>query len=207
MSGTRPRGRPVSEKLAHDLIEAAIALLEEKGSFDAVSIEALCARAGVSKASFYRRWPDRDHFIVMLLQGLRQLPPPGDPVASLRGDPIASLRADLIAILDSIFGDDPRRTRIVHAALVSEGRKNRPLMEMMFRHVIAPRRKALLDRLRAGLAQGELRADTDITALYEILSAPVLKLVMLSNFDQPIPHRFAERIVDQALRGAAPEKG
>jgi AcrR family transcriptional regulator len=196
LSGKRPRGRPFSETLDHDFIESAVALLMEKGSFDAVSIDAVCRRTGASKASFYRRWPDRNRFILAIMDSLRPSPMPAGTAGSLRDD--------LVAILDGWFGPDPLRTRIVHSALVAEGRKNRSLMELFFKDKVAPRRKALLDRLRRAVAEGELSGETDVTIFYEFLTAPVLKIMLLADPDQPVPHRFAERIVDQALRGGGP---
>ena len=199
MSDKRQRGRPFSEKLDHEFIESAIALLVEKGSLDAVSIDAVCVRTGASKASFYRRWPDRNRFIMAIMDSLRPAPLPASPSGSLRDD--------LIALLEGWFGFDPERTRTVSAALVAEGRRNRELMGMFFRERVAPRRKALLERLRKAMADGEIDRNTDITILYEIITAPVLKLMLLTGLEQAIPHRLAERLVDQALRGALPAAG
>ena len=176
-----------------------MALLEERRSFDDVSIDAVCARAGASKASFYRRWPDRDRFVLAVLGSLRGQPLPAGHTPSLR--------EDLVTILESMFGFDQRRTRIVHSALVAEGRRNRELMDMVFRELIAPRRRAVLERIRQGIRDGDLAADTDVTALYELLTAPILKVMMLSDPDQAPPHSLAARLVDQALRGAEPREG
>jgi AcrR family transcriptional regulator len=198
LSDKRRRGRPFSEKLDHEFIESAVALLVEKGSLDAVSIDAVCAKTGASKASFYRRWPDRNRFIMAIMDSLRPAPLPASS---------GSLRDDLVAILDGWFGFDPERTRTVSAALVAEGRRNRELMAMFFRERVAPRRKALLERLRKAMADGEIDRNTDITMLYEIITAPVLKLMLLTGLEQTIPHRLAERLVDQALRGALPAAG
>ena len=196
MSGKRPRGRPFSDTLDQKFIESAIALLVEKGSFEAVSIDAVCRLTGASKASFYRRWPDRNHFILAIMESLRLAPPP-------RGRQ-GSLRDDLVTILQGWFGADPRRTRIVHSALVNEGRRNRELMVLFFRERVGPRRKALLERLRLGIAEGELDRDTDVTMFYELLTAPILKAILLAEPAQPVPHRLVERVVDQALRGGRP---
>jgi AcrR family transcriptional regulator len=194
--GRRQRGRPVSEKLDRDFIEAAMGLLKENGSFEAVSIDAVSARAGASKASFYRRWPDRDRFILTVIESLRQPPLPNGPSASLR--------SDLIEVLDGMFGYDPERTRLVHAAVAARGRKNKTFRHLLFRDVVAPRRKALLDRIRLAIAEGDLDPGLDVTIFFELLTAPILKVMMLTDSDQPIPHRLAERVVDQALRGALP---
>src|ERR671910_2923677 len=55
---TRPPGRPRSERAHHAILQAANELLESDG-FAAVTMEAIAERAGVSKATIYRWWPNR----------------------------------------------------------------------------------------------------------------------------------------------------
>jgi AcrR family transcriptional regulator len=193
LTDKRQPGRPVSADLQGRLFAAAGDLIEETGSLQEVSIDAICGRAGASKASFYRRWPDRDAFFLALIADLR-MPPLADGVSP-------SLPADLADILQNMFGTDIRRTRIVHSALVAESRRNRDLIDRYLAHVVIPRRTALFERLRLGVAEGALPAATDIDMLAEMLTAPVLKLLLLADPDLPIPERFVERLVEEALRG------
>lgn len=195
MSDLKRRGRPVEAGLDERLFAAAIGLVERGGSFGDVSVDAVCAAAGASKASFYRRWSDRDAFIVALMASLRK---PRLP------DLDGSLEDDLVAMLDTMFGEDPRRTRAIHAALISEGRRNRRIIEAYLRDVVQPRREAVVARLQAGVEAGVLAADTDIAVLHELLTAPVLKYLMLHDPDVPVPDDFTSRLVHQALAGARP---
>lgn len=180
------------------LVEAALGLVEESYSFDRLSVDAVCRRARASKASFYRRWPDRESFILATLDRLR-------PAPLARGE-TGSLRDDLIAILRSMFGFDLRRTRIVNAALVAEGRRNPGLKQRYIAEIVQPRRRALTDRLDHAAAAGALPADTDVYALHELLTAPVLKQVMMADPDESVADDFIERLVDQALRGGEPRQ-
>src|SRR5215217_4025925 len=54
----RPPGRPRSERAHRAILQAANDLLESEG-FAAVTVEAIAERAGVSKATVYRWWPNR----------------------------------------------------------------------------------------------------------------------------------------------------
>src|ERR1700753_3749508 len=54
-----PRGRPRSAKAHEAILEAAAGLLLEHG-LDAVSMDEVAARAGVSKATIYRWWPTKE---------------------------------------------------------------------------------------------------------------------------------------------------
>lgn len=196
MTAKRPRGRPVEAALAARLIAAAVGLIEEKRSFEAVSVEAVCAAAGASKASFYRRWKDRDAFVAAMMESLREPPLPAGPTASLEDD--------LIGMIEGMFGTDMRRTRIVHAALVMEGRRNRAMIEAYLHDVVKPRRAAVSARLRKAAADGDIAPDSDIAILHELLTAPVLKFMLLTDPDIPVPHDFVPRLVRQILRGARP---
>ena len=55
---TRRPGRPRSEQAEQAIIEATLDLFAERG-FEGVCVEAVAARAGVGKATIYRRWPNR----------------------------------------------------------------------------------------------------------------------------------------------------
>ena len=56
--GSRSPGRPRSERARRAILRAANELLEGEG-FAAVTVEAIAERAGVSKATVYRWWPNR----------------------------------------------------------------------------------------------------------------------------------------------------
>ena len=55
----RPPGRPRSVRADEAIIDAVLDLLAEGTTVEALTIEAVAARAGVGKATIYRRWPTR----------------------------------------------------------------------------------------------------------------------------------------------------
>src|SRR5215510_2614841 len=83
-------GRPRSARADEAIIEAVLDLLAEGTPAEALSIEAVAARAGVGKATIYRRWSNKEALLV-------------DAVASVKGEPprIAgeSVRDDLVTLL------------------------------------------------------------------------------------------------------------
>src|SRR5882757_5788556 len=83
-------GRPRSPQADEAIIEAVLDLLAEGTPFEALSIEAVAARAGVGKATIYRRWSSKETLLV-------------DAVATLKGDPArisgVSVREDLITLI------------------------------------------------------------------------------------------------------------
>ena len=56
---TKQRGRPRSERARKAILEAAAELLLAR-PLEAVSMDAVAERAGVSKATIYRWWPTKE---------------------------------------------------------------------------------------------------------------------------------------------------
>src|SRR6201996_2713157 len=81
-----PRGRPRSAKAQEAILQAAAGLLLEHG-LDAVSMDEVAARAGVSKATIYRWWPTKETLALDALYTEYSVaaPVPRD-TGSLRGD-------------------------------------------------------------------------------------------------------------------------
>src|SRR5215469_1237310 len=111
---TEPRrpGRPRSEQADQAILSAALDLFAKSGP-DALCIEQVAAKAGVGKATIYRRWPGKED---MLLDALGNL---GTDLPTPQG---RSVRADLVALLNAICKEaaDPRRARLF-ALLQGEG--------------------------------------------------------------------------------------
>ena len=87
------RGRPRSAEADRAILNAAVDLLAERG-LAAMSIEEVAARAGVGKATIYRRWSSKgllalDAFVTSF-QEQQPLPDTG----TLRGDLIAEAQHD-----------------------------------------------------------------------------------------------------------------
>ena len=59
----RPRGRPRSATADQAIRDAAVELFAERG-FEGVSVEDVAERAGVSRATIYRRYPSKVDLIV-----------------------------------------------------------------------------------------------------------------------------------------------
>jgi AcrR family transcriptional regulator len=190
--GHRRPGRPRSERAERAIIEAALALFAECG-VDALCIEKVAARAGVGKATIYRRWPGKEDLLIDALASLKT------PLPEPRG---RSAREDLIALLQAMSADtaDPRRTR-EFALLMGEGQKYPRLLARYEETVVEPRREVFRQVLRRGAATGELRADIDVdAALFMLVGA-----VMIRGRYEPevISPEYAERVVDELLRGLA----
>ncbi len=69
VSGTN-RGRPRSEAVHRNILNATISLLNEVG-VEKLSIEMIAQHAGVGKASIYRRWANKEALVVEALEQIK----------------------------------------------------------------------------------------------------------------------------------------
>ncbi len=187
----RRPGRPRSELAERAIIDAALSVFAESGP-DGLCIEQVAARAGVGKATIYRRWPGKED---LLLDALAALKP---PLPQPRG---RSVREDLVAVVDAMCRDaaDPRRAR-QFALVQGEGAKYPRLMTRFIETVVEPRREVVRSVLRRGVATGEFRDDADIEAALYLLRGAALAS---TGHQEPVPPDYAEHVVDTLLRGVA----
>jgi AcrR family transcriptional regulator len=191
LDGPVPRrpGRPRSEAAERAIIEAALDLFAESGP-DGLCMEQVAARAGVGKATIYRRWPGKEDLLLDALASLKI------PLPEPQG---RSVREDLTAVLDVMCQDaaDPRQARQI-ALLQGEGARYPRLMARFVETVVEPRRELVRSILRRGVTTGELREDTDIEAAMFMLRGASLAR---SLYGQKPLEDYASRAVDELLRG------
>jgi len=187
----RRRGRPRSAQAEQAILAAALDLIAERGP-EGLGIEQVAARAGVGKATIYRRWPGKED---MLLDAVGSL---GSSLPVPQG---RSVRADLVALLDSFCKEaaDPRRARLF-ALLHGEGLRYPRLLARYTAAVVQPRQAIVASVLRRGLATGELREDTDIEAATFLLNGAVLASM---SGREHLDARYARRVVEELMRGLA----
>ena len=187
---SRRLGRPRSEQAEQAIIEATLDLFAEQG-FEGVCVEAVAARAGVGKATIYRRWPNKEELLLAAFGSLKS------PFPEPKG---ISVRDDLLAMVEVMCADkaDPRKARR-YALLLGEGEKYPRLMARYKETVVEPRREAMRAVIRRGIQTGELRPDTDI----EIAMLTLTGVIMAHEKtpDREFDGDFAARLVDGLLLG------
>ena len=162
---SRRPGRPRSEQAEQAIIEATLDLFAEQG-FEGVCVEAVAARAGVGKATIYRRWPNKEELLLAAFGSLKS------PFPEPKG---VSVRDDLLAMVEVMCADkaDPRKARR-YALLLGEGEKYPRLMARYKETVVEPRREAMRAVIRRGIQTGELRPDTDVEIAMLTLTGAIM---------------------------------
>jgi AcrR family transcriptional regulator len=186
----RRPGRPRSERADRAIIEATLSLLAESGAAG-LCIEKVAARAGVGKATIYRRWPGKEDLLLDAVACLKA------PLPEPRG---LSVRDDLLALLEAMCEQfaDPCHMR-EFALLLGEGAAYPRLMTRYTETVIEPRREVIRAVLRRGAVTGELREDIDVDAALFMMIGSVLARSRYG--DAPVEPGYARRVVDEMLSG------
>ncbi|WP_245908071.1 TetR/AcrR family transcriptional regulator [Pseudosporangium ferrugineum] len=191
--GRKAPGRPRDARAAEAILDAVTTLLGEGQSADSLSIEAVAAKAGVGKATIYRRWANKEALLI-------------DAVARMKGPlPVPageSVRDDLIMLVSHGRNRRMERYGKVTACLMPEMVRS-PEMHAVYQAAIEPRREVMRQVLRRGIETGELRADLDIELTLLMISGPTVAQNML-HWNPRVPiEGYAEALVDAILRGAA----
>ena len=184
---TPRRGRPRAEGLDEALLDVTLDLAGEVG-IHGMSMDDLAQRAGVSKATIYRRWPSKERLV---LEALNHAMRPFDLIDT------GTLRNDLDAYLVEL------------ARRMSEGKASDVLPDLIAASVRDPNLRSSLDEyiryrrqplqtiLGRGTQRGELAADTDVEVLIDALIGPFVYRRLLSH--EPLDDDFVERLLQTVL--------
>jgi AcrR family transcriptional regulator len=186
----RPRlGRPRDPKVDEAILRAVLDLAAEHGLAE-VTVDAVAQRAGVGKATIYRRWMGKE---AMVLDAWREL------VTPLELPDTGNLRADLRAALDRLaLRRDDRLARLL-PQLVAAARVNAGLGETLAA-LLDERRRPLQTLLRRAVDRGELRDDVDLQLIHDMIVGPLVYRVLL--YGTAPGERRLDELVELVLRAA-----
>lgn len=192
----RPVGRPRSLRAHEAILEAARAELVEHG-FSRLKLEHVAARAGVGKATIYRRWPSKEALAGELLAGLVAPHIAVADVGDTRAELTACVATTVHAVAETPFGPVVR-------ALLSQIAVNPAIGDPFRNTAVRARRDEVARVVTRGIARGDLREDADVGVATELLVGPVyFRLVFGGALDED----FARRIAESAYRGLAHAPG
>lgn len=157
-----------------------------------MSIEEVASRAGVGKATIYRRWPSKGALALdAFVAEFRQQQPLPD-TGSLRGDLRAGLSAWVRAVTQTpvgrILGD--LIGEIQHDSDLAASYRERVLEQLRRQHRI------MLDR---AISRGEIPAGTDREVVLDLLFGAAQHRLLLGHL--PLSDRFVRDLVEVILRG------
>ncbi|MDQ6673783.1 MAG: TetR/AcrR family transcriptional regulator [Chloroflexota bacterium] len=186
------RGRPRSDRVHRAILDATRQLLIDEGFAD-LRLEHVAARAGVGKATIYRRWPSKEALALELLMQLAGPHIAVQDTGDTRAELLTAVTNAMRAVVETPFGP-------VIRALLSQIAIN-PVLGDPFRASVVQARRAEVARvIQRGVARGDLRPDVETDVATELLVGPVYFRLM---FGGQLTQDFAERVVDAVLHGYA----
>lgn len=185
LSGIRSRRAPERRTA---VLESVYALLAEVG-YDRMTMDAVAARAHVSKATIYRTWPDKPDLVAEALGRRFQENTVPTDTGSLRGD----LMALVTAACETCNGPAGEVVSGVLTAAALNPSLARTLHESLYERKHAIHQTVV----RRAVDRGEVHPDTDPHLLHEVLFALVLTRRLKVN--EPFDERFARHVVDDVL--------
>lgn len=190
MSERKQRGRPRNEAASFKVLEAARELLAE-GGIAAVTIEELAARAGISRPTIYRSWPNAKAVAMAALIEATAAAPQAAAGGTVRGE-LKRVVKDLVAAFSTPAGRSA-------AELIAAADHSTELAKAFRHHVLLKVRERVLEILGNGVKRGDIRKRLDLEAAADLVMAPVFFRLMVGH--RPLSADFAETIVEQALEG------
>jgi len=188
----KARGRPRSEPARQAILAAAADLLLTRG-LAAVSMDAVAARAGVSKATIYRWWPTKETLALdALYEQLTEPSPEAPDTGTLRGDLLALLTGWIGRVGDRPFG------RVI-GALVTEAGTD-PVFGKLYRErYVEPRRAQARLIFTRAIGRGEISVGTDVEAAIDLLYGALYHRLLHGH--APLTQEFVETVVGIVVAG------
>ena len=190
--------RPRSIQAHRKVLEAAAELFAQQG-IDATSMDSIAEASGVSKATIYKHWPDKDALCLEVLgyvHGLDEEPPVFDS-GDFRADLIAALRhqpaADRQAMKEKIWPH-----------LMAYSARNRAFGDAWRARVLEPARVGLAAILRRGEKLGVLRSGIDPEIGIALLLGPMMyRHIFAQRLGRRVPKDLEVHVVDAFLTAFA----
>jgi AcrR family transcriptional regulator len=186
------RGRPSPDEVREKVVRIAGELLTECG-YLAMTVDELATRAGVSKKTLYRWWPNKAAIVAEVLAERTVVHPVPD---------LGDTRRELLLVFELAVeyarGADMSAVVFILEAAGDEAAVVRDLID----RVIAPRRDLARGAVQRGIARGDLPPDIDIDALIDLWSG--FAAFRQTARSMTVSPHIADQLVDLALAGHTP---
>jgi AcrR family transcriptional regulator len=188
---------PRAERSKQAILDATRELMNEEGGVRTLTVEAVAARSGVAKTTIYRRWRDKWELALdaVMIDMLPRFANPND---------VGDTRKELITFVDSVtklWAAPPYGPAM--QGLISQIATEPELARVYREQVVEPRREQLRPVIERGIARGDLRPDTDLRLVHELLVGPILYRLLLSG--PPLDRKLTTSLADAVLDSFSPD--
>lgn len=178
------KGKPREDAILTSTIE----LLGEVG-YEAMTMDAVAARAHASKATMYRRWRNKAALVTAALDSL-------DAEQNAAIPDTGTLRSDLVAVMKSARDRaTPAYIATIHG-LVIAARRDRALAASLRSHVENDELSPFQAVLRRAVEKKWLPADAPTSLVHDVAEAMIVRQLQTGS---PFDRAFISRVVDDVL--------
>jgi len=186
----RGRGRPRDPGTDARITTAAAELMLQRG-FDKTTVDDVAARAGVGKATVYRRWPSKEDLAVAAMESLYDSEIPEPDTGSIVTDLTQSYRSALT------FVNTPEGAAFLRSSVAESIRDDR--IAALYRASTEKREAQTRATFERAIARGEVRPDIDVDAAVQWLGGV---LAVRAITQRPMPRvEDVDTLVAFTLRG------
>lgn len=189
-------GRPRSAEVDRAILQAALELLAEVG-YQAMSMEAIAARAGVGKATIYRRYASKEELVADAIESQFGEEEPIPDTGSLWED----LEFVISDILQTMLTDLGRQTI---ALIVSTASSSPQFAQIYYAKYIAPYRDEFVVLFDRAKARGEIKHSVDAGFFVDLVSGSIFYAMTFKPEPEAIEAHI-RRVMNFAVVGAVPE--
>lgn len=190
-SARRGPGRPRQEHVTAAVLDAVVELVTESG-MGALTMDAVAARAGVSKPAMYRRWPTKQDLVIAAAESR---------IGSLSVPDMGDFRAELRAVLTARMEAyrQPGVARLLAGVIGASAEAGaEPTAYRAYTARVMSQTRHLLER---GVARGEVRPDVDLTDASTLVAASLV-FRMIGELRLP-DQALVDSMVDMIARAVA----
>jgi len=180
--------RTRSESAHRKVIDAATKLVAERG-VDATSMDAVAEKSGVSKATIYKHWANKDALLLEIMATLAGL---SDRPKFDSGD----TRADMTAVLAYRPKENTQLRERVLPHFVAYSATHTEFGNAWRHMAMEPPRRELKHLIHCGIQEGELTADLDMDLCLAILLGPLLYWHIFLRKNSGDPKALAEGVIE-----------
>jgi len=194
-AATRRPGRPRSAAADASIVRATLEVLLEDG-YRGLTMEQVRSRAGVGKATLYRRYGSKEELVKAAIVHLNSdIPLPEDT---------GSVVGDFAATAQTIIAGAARTGALtLMPRLLSEVVGDPEMHALFSEHLVEPRRRVVRGIVERAKARGEIRADVDTDLAVDLMVGPFIYRMIISGGDPAAVGNPAE-LLGAVLAGLRP---
>jgi AcrR family transcriptional regulator len=177
----KTRGRPRSIKSHQAMLESTLKLLGEVG-YEAMTIEAISADAGVGKSTIYRRYQGKEELVADAIESMRQevtIPNTG------------SFQEDIDELINNaaqiILNQTGKQTAMM---IINSASSSSHFAKIYERKYLQPRRKAFRVIIKRAKTRKEVKADIDPDLVFDTISG----IMLYAQIFSPVRESWSEYI-------------